>query len=88
MNKHEPPKAEEYVVSVFKSNRSQAIRIPKAIAFPEGVKKVVIVQADGGLLIKPIVQGSWADYFSRPSLADPDFLADRMQGEAEDREPL
>ena len=46
MNKHEPPpKARE--AAVFKSNRSQAIRIPKDLAFPEDVKKVTITPAEG-----------------------------------------
>jgi antitoxin VapB len=86
MNKHEPPpKPRE--AAIFKSNRSQAVRIPKDLAFAEGVKKVEITRTeDGGLLIKPVKQGSWAEYFARPSLADPDFLADRDQGEWEDRE--
>ena len=88
MNKHEPPqKARE--AAVFKSNRSQAVRIPKELAFPDGVKKVTITPVEGGgLLIKPKAGKDWAAYFARPSLADPDFLEDRMQGEAEEREPF
>jgi len=89
MNRHEPPpKPRE--AAVFKSNRSQAIRIPKDLAFAEDVKKVTITPTeDGGLLIKPAKPGKdWAAYFARPSLADPDFLADRDQGVAEEREPF
>ncbi len=64
MNKHIGSRVE---ASVFKSNRSQAIRLPKAVAFPEGVKKVTIEQTeDGGLLIKPVRFSTWADYFNRP----------------------
>ena len=29
---------------LFKSNRSQAVRLPKEIAFPEGVKEVTIIR--------------------------------------------
>lgn len=88
MNKHEPaPKARE--AALFKSNRSQAVRIPKDLAFPEGVKKVEITQnADGSLLIKPKRGKDWAAYFATPTLADPDFLEDRDQGEWEEREPM
>ena len=31
---------------VFMSNRSQAVRLPKSVALPEGVKDVVIVAID------------------------------------------
>ena len=89
MNKHEPPpKPRE--ASLFKSNRSQAVRIPKELAFPEVVKKVTITPVEGGgILIKPVAKGKdWAAYFASRTLADPDFLEDRMQGEAEEREPF
>jgi len=65
VNKHHRIEAE---ASLFKSNRSQAVRIPKALAFPDTVKKVRIIQLDDGLLIKPVIaQQTWAEYFSRPS---------------------
>lgn len=87
MNKHEPPsKARE--AAVFKSNRSQAIRIPKDLAFPEDVKKVTITPAEGGgLLIKPAGR-DWAAYFANGPHVSDDFLEDRDQGVAEEREPL
>jgi antitoxin VapB len=88
MNKHEPaPKVRE--VAVFKSNRSQAIRIPKELAFPERVTKVTITPAEGGgLLIRPKQGKDWAAYFANGPFVDDDFLADRNQGVAEEREPL
>lgn len=87
MNKHEPPpKARE--AAVFKSNRSQAIRIPKDLAFPDGVKKVTIVPVEGGgLLIKP-AKRDWAEYFASGPHVTEDFLVDREQGAAEEREPF
>lgn len=71
LNKHHRIEAE---ASLFKSNRSQAVRIPKALAFPDTVKKVRIIQLDDGLLIKPVVaQLTWAEYFSRiPRLTQED----------------
>jgi len=88
MNKHEPPaKARE--TTLFKSNRSQAVRIPKELAFPEGVTKVTITPAEGGgLLIKPKQGKDWASYFANGPFVDDDFLADRDQGVAEEREPF
>lgn len=79
MNKHESvPKtkpADAHVVAVFKSNRSQAIRIPKAIAFPESVKQVEILEVDGGLLIRP-VRNAWDEFFARRTGLSDDFPAE------------
>jgi antitoxin VapB len=88
MNKHDPtPRSRE--VAVFKSNRSQAIRIPRELAFPESVKKVTITPVEGGgLLIKPKLGKDWAAYFATGPFVDDDFLADRDQGVAEEREPF
>ena len=61
MNKLDTPKARE--AAVFKSNRSQAVRIPKELAFPDTVRRVTITPVEGGLLIQPVVSG-WAEYFA------------------------
>lgn len=71
---------------LFKSNRSQALRIPKAFAFPEGVKEVEIVQVGNTLVLKPVA-GSWDDFFNS-ELASDDFMRERDQGEFEIRESL
>lgn len=63
--------------SVFKSNQTQAVRLPKAVALPEHVKKVEIIAQGSARLILP-AGGSWADFFSGPRLDD-DFLAERNQ---------
>lgn len=42
--------------SVFKSNRSQAVRLPKPVALPESVKKVDIIALGQARLIIPAVQ--------------------------------
>lgn len=71
---------------LFKSNRSQALRIPKAFAFPEGVKEVEIVQVGETLVLKP-VKGTWDDFFNSEPASD-DFMRERDQGEFEIRESL
>ncbi len=59
--------------TVFKTNRTQAVRIPKALAFPEHVKKVNVVKQGENLLIVPVaVAGSWVEFFNGPRL-DEDF---------------
>ena len=82
MNKHEPPlKPRE--AAVFKSNRSQAVRIPKELAFPEGVKKVEIIRSGNGLLIVPVTTGKgWAAYFRNGP-----FLPDDFPDDIEDMPP-
>ena len=40
--------------TVFISNRSQAVRLPKAVAFPEGVHQVEIIRLGNSRLITPI----------------------------------
>jgi antitoxin VapB len=63
--------------TVFKSNKTQAVRLPKAVALPEHVKKVDIVKQGSGRLILP-AGGNWENFFDGPRL-DADFLSDRAQ---------
>ncbi len=72
---------------LFKTNRSQAVRIPKAVAFPEGVEEVEIVRSGNTLTISPAGK-RWSDYFEHGPFATEDFLADREDRPPEDREPL
>ncbi len=71
---------------VFKNNRSQAVRLPKAIAFPESVKDVEITAIGNKRVITPVGQ-SWDDWFDTPGVSD-DFMTDRVQPEDQVREPL
>jgi antitoxin VapB len=81
MNAH--TKIEQGTTTVFKLNRSQAVRIPKDLAFPANVKKVRIRRVGEDLVISPVV-GSWAEFFALgPS---PDFPERFPQGEYEVRE--
>lgn len=79
----------EVEATLFKSNRSQAVRLPKAVAFPEGVKKVTLTRIGERITIEPAKpKMSWAEYFASGPHVDADFLEDRMQGEAEERDPF
>ena len=69
--------------AIFKSNRNQAVRIPKDMEFPEGVKEVVIRKVGHSLHLSP-EDTLWLDYFAEPGVSDfPDRSA---QGEYELRE--
>jgi antitoxin VapB len=73
--------------TVFTSNRSQAVRLPKAVAFPDDVHQVDILKIGHSRVIVP--KGKrWDDWFLNGPHVSDDFMIDREQPEAEEREPL
>ncbi|ANC42862.1 antitoxin [Hafnia alvei] len=72
--------------SVFLSNRSQAVRLPKAVALPEDVKRVEIIAIGRTRLITPAGE-SWDSWFEGNSVTD-DFMSEREQPEMQEREAL
>ncbi len=72
--------------SVFLSNRSQAVRLPKAVALPEDVKRVEIIAIGRTRLITPAGE-SWDSWFEGNSVTD-DFMSEREQPEIQEREAL
>ena len=72
--------------TVFKSNKSQAVRLPKPVALPDSVKKVDIVKLGNARLITPAGE-SWDDWFDRPGVSD-DFMTEREQPAIQPRESL
>ena len=73
--------------TVFTSNRSQAVRLPKAVAFPDDVHQVDILKIGRSRVIMP--QGQrWDDLFLNGPRASEDFMVEREQPVAEEREPL
>ncbi len=67
---------------IFKSNRSQAVRIPKALAFPDHVKDVIVRRQGSDIVISP-KDSFWDDFFARGP--NPDFPERAPQGEYEKR---
>ena len=53
--------------SLFLSNRSQAVRLPKAVAFGEDVHDVVIVPEGRRRIIAP-ADAAWDDFFDEPGI--------------------
>lgn len=70
--------------TVFKSNQAQAVRLPKAVAFPDGVKTVEIVKVGHSRLIVPS-DALWDDWFEGAGVSD-DFMTERTQPESQARE--
>ena len=72
--------------SVFTSNRSQAVRLPKAVALPDDVRQVEITKIGRNRLISPVDQ-SWDEFFDGPRVSD-DFMTERRQPASPEREPF
>jgi antitoxin VapB len=70
--------------TIFKSNRSQAVRLPKAVALPEDVKRVEIIAIGRARIITPVGE-TWDSWFDGPNVS-PDFMTEREQPELQERE--
>lgn len=68
---------------VFQSNRSQAVRIPKAVEFPPDVRDVSVRRVGRNRIISP-ANALWDDFFEAPRVD----LGERQQPAAQEREPL
>ncbi len=73
--------------TVFITNRSQAVRLPKPVAFPDGVHQVEIIKIGQSRLISPVGK-RWDDLFEQGPRAPEDFMSDRQQPPLEKRETL
>lgn len=69
--------------SIFRTNRSQAVRLPKDVAFPESVSEVVIVREGAGRFIVP-TGALWDDFFDSPGVD----IVERVQPSLQAREAL
>jgi antitoxin VapB len=69
------------------NNRGQAVRLPKAVAFPHDVHQVDISKIGLSRVIVP--QGQrWNDLFQSGPHVTEDFITERQQSAAENCEPL
>jgi antitoxin VapB len=73
--------------TVFRNNRTQAVRLPKAVALGDDVREVNVRTVGRSRVIEP-VGGGWDEWFDHGLRAGPDFLDDRDQGVAEERTAL
>ena len=70
--------------NIFQSNRTQAVRLPKAVALPETVKEVTIAVSGNSRIVTPVEQ-TWDAFFDGPA-ASADFMSGRDQPEPQDRD--
>ncbi|KGT87927.1 antitoxin [Erwinia typographi] len=70
--------------TVFLSNRSQAVRLPKAVALPDDVKHVDVVAVGRTRIISPVGE-AWDAWFEEET-ASSDFMSAREQPDMQERE--
>lgn len=67
--------------TLFQSNRSQAVRLPKDVAFPAGVRAVTVLRDGKRRVIVP-ADAVWDDFFDAAGVD----LGERVQPDAPVRE--
>ncbi|WP_414041094.1 type II toxin-antitoxin system VapB family antitoxin [Acidithiobacillus sp. M4-SHS-6] len=72
--------------TIFQINRSQAVRLPKSIAFPEDVKRVDVVALGRMRILVPAGE-SWDSWFNGEGVSA-DFMDNREQPEEQHRDSL
>lgn len=70
--------------TVFLSNRSQAVRLPKSVALPDDVKHVNVFAVGRTRIISPAGE-SWDAWFEGENVSA-DFMAAREQPDMQERE--
>ena len=73
------------VTTVFINNRSQVIRLPAELRFPDQVKRVDVRARGCERIIAPLGQ-TWDSFFLDGAQAADDFLEVRASQEQSDRE--
>jgi len=68
---------------LFLSNRSQAVRLSKEVAFPENVREVAILRDGARRVIVP-ANRIWDDFFDAPGVD----LGPREEPRVQTREPF
>jgi antitoxin VapB len=65
--------------------------LPEALAFPEDVREVEIVQVGDSRIMTPVgrrARRSWSDWFLHGPRATDDFMTEREDPPPEEREPF
>ena len=70
----------------FQRNRTQAIRLPKAVALPDDVKRVDRVAVGRTLIITPVGE-SWVSWFDGEGVTA-DFMVERDQLAQQERKSV
>lgn len=72
---------------LFTNNTTQAVRLPKDVAFPAEVEEVDVVVVGDARVIVPAGRG-WEFYFDHAHPVSEDFMVEREQPAAQERSGL
>ena len=65
--------------TVFENNKTQAVRLPVAVRFPESIKKVSVRAVGKERVISPI-ENTWDSFFLNPETpVSDDFMNERAK---------
>jgi antitoxin VapB len=73
--------------TVFNNNRTQAVRLPADMRFPDSVKKVEVRVSGQERVIAP-AESTWDSFFLGAKTATEDFMAERASQTQSERESL
>lgn len=71
--------------SVFSTNRTQNVRIPADMRFPETVKSVTVRSIGKELILSP-VENTWDSFFMSSQCVTDDFMVIRAEQKESERE--
>lgn len=71
--------------TVFTNNRTQAVRLPAELRFPDNIRKVDVRAVGNERIIAPVDQ-AWDSFFLGAELPSDDFMVERADQEQPDRE--
>ncbi|MBE9578919.1 MULTISPECIES: type II toxin-antitoxin system VapB family antitoxin [Moraxella] len=74
------------VASIFKTNQTQAVRLPKVVAFPDNIKHVDVKVVGNTRILSP-AGSAWDYFFDHVDVPD-DFMSEREQPMPQEREEL
>jgi len=73
--------------TIFNNNRTQAVRLPAEMRFPDSVKKVEVRVSGQERIIAP-AESIWDSFFLGATVATEDFMAERASQSQAERENL
>ena len=75
------------ISTVFTNNRTQAVRLPANMRFPESIKKVEVRMVGQERIIAP-AESAWDSFFLGAATVSDDFMTTRASQRQPDREDL
>jgi len=75
------------ISTIFNNNRTQAVRLPVEVRFPDTVKKVEVRVAGQERIIAP-AESAWDSFFLGATVATEDFMSERASQSQSERDSL